>query len=148
MSTVAQIATHRVPSGVSTAHCKRERGYALRSIMGMRPPTMEECDLCKRRDAVLLQDIHLHKGGPIHAHWRLTCQPCPKLRSAAFPSHNTLKHKTTYTPIPFTIPKGPSSKHVFITLDSAAQLGLPGRSNEPFGKGKERKAGTNQQCNP
>ena len=55
--------------------------------------------------------IHLHKGGPTHAHWRLPCQACPQLRSAAFPRCNTLKPTHQYL---LLTQKGPSSKHMLI----------------------------------
>ena len=84
------------------------------------------------RDVVLLQGIHLHKGGPTHAYWRLPCQACPQLSSAAFPRCNTLKPTHQYL---FLTQKGPSSKHMFITLDSAARFGLGGCSDEPSRKG-------------
>ena len=94
-----------------------------RPATGHTPPQrrVNTCTL-ERRNAVLLQDIHLHKGESTHA--RLPCQACPQLCSAAFPRCNTLKHKKTYTPIPTTIP-GSLIKHVFlplIPLDSAAQF--------------------------
>ena len=102
--------------------------------------TTEECDLRRRRNAVLLQDIHLHKGGLTHAHWRLPCQACPQLRSAAFPRCNTLQHKKTYTPIPTTIPQ--SLLEICVPpLDLQRYLGLVGRSDEPSRNGEGRKGG-------
>ena len=99
---------------------------------------MEECDLRIRRNAVLLQDIHLYQGGLTHAHWRLPCQDCPQLRSAAFPRCNTLKHKKTYTPIPTTIPKS-LLEHVLLPLILQRGLGLVGRIDGPSRNGRGRK---------
>ena len=117
--------THNGNATSTVEECDLHRG-------GMGPPpwrnatsTVEECDLRKRRNALLLQDLHLHNGGPTHAHWWLPCQACPQLRSAAFPRCNTLEHKKTFTPIPTTIPRSLLETCV-PPLDSAARFGLGG----------------------
>ena len=131
--------TQRVP--LQRQHCTLEKErYVPQTHNGNATSTTEECDLCIRRNAVLLQDIHLHQGGLTHAHWHLPCQDCPQLRSAAFPHYNTLKHNKTYTPTPTTIPKS-LLEHVLLPLILQRGLGLVGRSDGPSRNGGGRKGG-------
>ena len=140
MSAALYLATRTwSPSSDSTAHW-RMGNYATQTHNGNATSTTEECDLRIRRNTVLLQDIHLHQGGLTHAHWRLPCQDCPQLRSAAFPRCNTLKHKKTYTRRPTTIPKS-LLEHVLLPLILQRGLGLVGRSDEPSRNGGGRKGG-------
>ena len=83
VSAAAQIPTYTGSPSATVLHTGKGRYAPYQPIMGVRPPTMEECDLRKGRNAVLLHDIHLHKGGLTHAHWHLPCQDFPQLCNAA-----------------------------------------------------------------
>ena len=98
VSAAVQVATHTGFLPATALHTGKG-GVCPQTHYGNATSTMEECDLRKGRNADLLQDLHLHKGGPTRAHWCLPCQAYLQLHSAAFPCCNTLKHKKTYTPI-------------------------------------------------
>ena len=89
-------------------------------------------------DAILVQEIHLHKGGPTHAHWLLPCQACPQLRSAAFPCCNTLK--PTHPSLLLT-QKVPPPDTCSMPLSLQHDVGLVGRSDEPSKKGEQQRPG-------
>ena len=115
--------THRVPL--------QRQCYTLRKG-DMPPDSLRECDLRKGMDAILVQDIHLHKCGPTHAHWLLPCQACPQLRSAAFPCCNTLK--PTHPSLLLT-QKVPPPNTCSMPLILQHDFGLVGRSDEPSKRG-------------
>ena len=115
--------THRVP-------LQRQRYILRKGDMPSDP--LRECGLRKGMDAILLQEIHLHKGGPTHANWLLPCQACPQLRSAAFPCCNTLKPTHPSVLLTQKVPP-PNTRSMLLILQH--DVGLVGRSDEPSKRG-------------
>ena len=116
VSAAVQIATHTgSPSSDSAAHWKR--GICPQTHYGNATFVKEGMSSCYRAYT------STKEGQNMYTAERLPCQACPQLCSAAFSHCNTLKPTHQYL---LLSQKGPSSKHLFITLDSAAQLGLGG----------------------
>ena len=115
VSAAVQIATHTgSPSSDSAAHWKR--GICPQTHYGNATFVKEGMSSCYRAYTSTKEGQHMYTAE------RLPCQACPQLCSAAFSHCNTLKPTHQY----LLLSQKRSSKHMFITLDSAAQLGLGG----------------------